>query len=175
MKKILTVLFGLLIFNLSFSEDNYLKNINTKELENILIENGFNLKEDNYLKGVSFYKKEDGKFGQKVTLVTDNGKLTSLGIGAFHYATNPRQKIIKNDLLHLVIKINNAIEDEEMKKNILNSVYDIATDSMEGNPDTKEYKEKLGKFYEFENYTITSESIDSFKGLGISCNNIEFD
>lgn len=175
MKKLLILLLSLLIFNLSFSDETYLKNINTKELENILIENGFNLKEDNYLKGVSFYKKEDGKFGQKVTLVTDDGKLTSLGIGAFHYATNPRQKIIKNDLLHLVIKINNAIEDEGMKKNILNSVYDIATDSMKGNPNTKEYKEKLGKFYEFDNYTIISESMDNFKGLDISCNNIEFD
>lgn len=175
MKRLLILLFGLLIFNLSFSEDDYLKNINAKELENILIENGFNLKEDSYLKGIFFYKKEYGKFSQKVTLVSDNGKLTSLGIAAFHYATNSRQKIIKNDLLHLVIKINNAIEDEEMKKNILNSVYDIATDSMEGNPNTKEYKEKLGKVYEFDNYTIISESMDNFKGLDISCNNIEFD
>lgn len=166
MKKLLMLLLGLLIFNLSFSDETYLKGIDVDKIKNVLEKDGFEFDEDG---DYYYFKKRNERFEQKIDIWFYEEKPYSIDIASYHFHMNPDQETIKNNLSNMVKKVNSGISNETIKKGLLNSLNKMPSKAPEGEPGTRDYIEKVNKLYEIGDYYIRTMNVNTEKSINLSC------
>lgn len=166
MKKIIILLLGLVLFNLSFSDGTYLKGVDVNKIKNVLEKDGFEFDEDGEY---YFFKKRNEKFEQKIDIWFYDEKPYSIDIASYHFHMNPNQEAIKNNLSNMVKKVNSGISNETIKKALLNSVDKMHSKAPQGEPGTKDYIEKVNKLYEIGDYYIRTMNTNTEKSINLSC------
>lgn len=168
MKKILILLFNLIIFNLSFSTELYLKGIDSEKIKKILINEGFKFE---YVdKDYSFFEKMKGESEQRVDVYFMHEKIYGIGITSSHFHSTPNQKIIKAELENMVEKISLGIENNIIKAELVKAIKKITINS------PNENLKSSGKYLEqnINTHKVGSYIIDIFdtaeeKSIEISC------
>lgn len=166
MKKIMILLLGLALFNLSFSDGTYLKGVDANKIKNVLEKDGFEFDEDGEY---YFFKKRNEKFEQKIDIFFYDEEPYSVNISSYHFHTNPNQEAIKNNLSNMVKKVNSGISNETIKKGLLNSLNKMPSKAPKGEPGTKDYIEKVNKLYEIGDYYIRTMNVNTEKSINLSC------
>lgn len=166
MKKLLILFFSLMIFSFSFSEATFLQGVDTEEIKNILVKDGFQFKSvDQYY----FFEKRNGKFEQRVDIYFSNGKPYDIDIVSCHFHTTPNQETVKIKLKEMVEKINKGINNKLLKEEMIKALNKMPATSPKIRPGNMDDLEKINKYYEVGDYSINTSNMETEKSIKISC------
>ena len=168
MKKMLILIFNLIIFNLSFSTEVYLKGVDSEKIKKNLINEGFKFE---YIdKEYSFFEKMNGEFEQRVDFYFMHEKLYGIGITSSHFHSAPNQKIIKTELENMVKEISLGIENNVIKEELAKAIKKITINSPDENLESSaKYLEQNINTHKVGSYLIDIFDTAEEKSIEISC------